>query len=256
MQSIYRFRKADVGLFLRVRERGIGDIRPGHLRLFRNNRSFPGIVDWVNTAFPGIFPAADSPEAGAVRYAESAPTRPPRADSAVFVHPVIERAGSDSAADEARRVLEIIRNARAAAPDGRIAVLVRARSHLEALVGEIRRNAPELRFQAVDIEGLDGRQHVQDLLTLFRALHHRADRVHWLALLRAPWCGLLLADLHALAAGRQAADDLATDAGRRPGRPPVGRWPAAPDCMCATCCNWPSPGAAASTRGAGWKASG
>jgi len=200
MQSIYRFRKADVGLFLRVRERGIGDIRLGHLRLFRNNRSFPGIVDWVNTAFPGIFPAADSPEAGAVRYAESAPTRSPRADSAVFVHPVIERAGSDSAADEARCVLEIIRNARAAAPKERIAVLVRARSHLEAIVGEIRRSAPELRFQAVDIEGLDGRQHVQDLLTLFRALHHRADRVHWLALLRAPWCGLLLADLHALAA--------------------------------------------------------
>ena len=41
MQSIYRFRKADVGLFLRVRERGIGDISLGHLRLFRNNRSYP-----------------------------------------------------------------------------------------------------------------------------------------------------------------------------------------------------------------------
>ncbi len=79
-------------------------------------------------------------------------------------------------------------------------MLVRARSHLDALVAEIRRSAPDLRFQAVDIEGLDGRQHVQDLLTLFRALHHRADRVHRLALLRAPWCGLKLADLHALAA--------------------------------------------------------
>ena len=48
-------------------------------------------------------------------------------------------------------------------------------------------------------KGLDGRQHVQDLLTC-SAPHHRADRVHWLALLRAPWCGLKLADLHALAA--------------------------------------------------------
>jgi ATP-dependent helicase/nuclease subunit A len=200
MQSIYRFRKADVGLFLRVRERGIGELRLQHLRLFRNNRSYPGIVDWVNAAFPGIFPAEDCPEAGAVRYAESAATRPPRGDSAVVVHSVIEREGSDSAGEEARRVLEIIQQARREAPDERIAVLVRARSHLDALVAEIRRSAPDLRFQAVDIEGLDGRQHVQDLLTLFRALHHRADRVHWLALLRAPWCGLTLADLHALAA--------------------------------------------------------
>jgi len=200
MQSIYRFRKADVGLFLRVRERGIGDIRLGHLRLFRNNRSYPGIVDWVNTAFPGIFPADDSPEAGAVRYAESAATRPARADSRVVVHPVIERDGTDAAGEEACRVLAIIEHARREAPDERIAVLVRARSHLDALVAEIRRSAPDLRFQAVDIEGLDGRQHVQDLLTLFRALYHRADRVHWLALLRAPWCGLKLADLHVLAA--------------------------------------------------------
>jgi ATP-dependent exoDNAse (exonuclease V) beta subunit len=200
MQSIYRFRKADVGLFLRVRERGIGDIRLGHLRLFRNNRSYPGIVDWVNAAFPSIFPADDSPEAGAVRYAESAATRPARADSGVEVHPVIEREGSDALTDEACRILAIIRQTRRDAPEERIAILVRARSHLDALVAEIRRSAPDLRFQAVDIEGLDGRQHVQDLLTLFRALHHRADRVHWLALLRAPWCGLRLADLHMLAA--------------------------------------------------------
>ncbi|MBS1160245.1 MAG: UvrD/REP helicase [Proteobacteria bacterium] len=203
MQSIYRFRKADVGLFLRVRERGIGDIRLEHLQLFRNNRSFPGIVDWVNSAFPSIFPAADSPEAGAVRYAESAATRPPHADSGVVVQPVIATAGSDPAADEARCVLDLIRAARRDYPAERIAVLVRARGHLDALVGEIRRNAPDLRFQAVDIEGLDGRQHIQDLLTLFRALHHRADRVSWLALLRAPWCGLTLADLHALAADDQ-----------------------------------------------------
>lgn len=200
MQSIYRFRKADVGLFLRVREGGIGDIRLSHLRLFRNNRSFPGIVDWVNASFPHIFPSQDNPASGAVRYAESAATRPAEPGSAVVVHPVIEQAGVDPHEVEAAQVLALIRQTQQARPGERIAVLVRARSHLTRLVAEIRRHAPGLPFQAVEIEQLDGRQHIQDLLTLFHALSHRADRVHWLAVLRAPWCGLTLADLHRLAA--------------------------------------------------------
>ncbi|MCK6411539.1 MAG: UvrD-helicase domain-containing protein [Azonexus sp.] len=204
MQSIYRFRKAEVGLFLRVRERGIGDVALEHLRLFRNNRSYPGIVDWVNRAFPSIFPAQDAPETGAVCYAPSAATRPPEAASGVQVHPVFADS-DDAAGDEARVVLDLILQARAqqraGEPQERVAVLVRARSHLDALVGEIRRSAPELRFSAVEIEGLAERQHIEDLLTLYRALSHRADRIHWLALLRGPCCGLTLADLLALAGG-------------------------------------------------------
>ncbi|WP_371323520.1 UvrD-helicase domain-containing protein [Dechloromonas sp. ZY10] len=204
MQSIYRFRKAEVGLFLRVRERGIGDVALEHLRLFRNNRSYPGIVDWVNRAFPGIFPAQDAPETGAVCYAPSAATRPFEAASGVQVHPVFADS-DDAAGDEARIVLDLILQARAQRREGepqeRVAVLVRARSHLDALVGEIRRSAPELRFSAVEIEGLAERQHIEDLLTLYRALSHRADRIHWLALLRGPCCGLTLADLLALAGG-------------------------------------------------------
>jgi ATP-dependent exoDNAse (exonuclease V) beta subunit len=71
---------------------------------------------------------------------------------------------------------------------------------LKELVSEIRRNHSQLKFQAVEIEHLNERQTVQDALSLVCALHHRADRTHWLNMLRAPWCGLTLADLHTLAA--------------------------------------------------------
>ena len=206
MQSIYRFRKADVGLFLRAAETGIGGIALQRLRLYRNNRSVAAVVDWVNASFARVFPEADSVTRGAIRYRPFVATRAAQPGAGVEVHPLIvprelpADASDSTDAQEARVILEIIASERAFDPDRRIAVLVRARSHLDALVAAIRRYQPGLRFQALEIEGLAGRQPVQDLLSLTRALLHRGDRVNWLAILRAPWCGLTLADLHVLAA--------------------------------------------------------
>ncbi|MDP2810681.1 MAG: UvrD-helicase domain-containing protein [Rhodocyclaceae bacterium] len=199
MQSVYRFRKADVGLFLAAAKEGIGTVPLERLSLYRNNRSCGPVVDWVNATFAGVFPAADDAAAGAIRYRDFAATREPLKGAGVTVHPIVVDRDDDAAAIEAENIIAIIDAERQSDPKRGIAVLVRARKHLNALVAEIRRHRPDLRFTAVEIDLLAHRQPVQDLLSLTSALHHRADRIGWLALLRAPWCGLTLADLHVLA---------------------------------------------------------
>jgi ATP-dependent exoDNAse (exonuclease V) beta subunit len=68
---------------------------------------------------------------------------------------------------------------------------------LSEIVPELqRRGVP---FQATDIDPLGRRPAVLDLLSLTRALVHLADRTAWLAVLRAPWCGLTLSELYAVA---------------------------------------------------------
>ena len=117
----------------------------------------------------------------------------------MVIHPAL---GKDAAA-EAEQVVAIIRETRQQNPHGTIAVLVRGRSHLAQIVPALR--AAALRFRAIDIERLDQRPVVRDLLSLTRALLHPADRVAWLACLRAPWCGLTLGDLELLVAGEPSA---------------------------------------------------
>jgi ATP-dependent helicase/nuclease subunit A len=135
-----------------------------------------------------VMPHVEDEATGAVRYSASDAVHPgePRA---VCVHPF-----ADGDADgEARKVVEIVRGA----AQGTTGILVRSRLHLAAIVPQLK--AAGLAFRAVEIEPLGHRPVVQDLLSLARALGHLADRTAWLAVLRAPWAGLTLADLLALA---------------------------------------------------------
>jgi ATP-dependent helicase/nuclease subunit A len=200
MQSIYRFRQADVGLFLKARLEGIGSIQLEPLMLSVNFRSRQGIVDWVNETFEGILPAADDPASGAVAFSKSTV----REESTGASEECVQVHGFLDSADEATRVVELVK----ASGDGKVAVLVRARSHLVEIVGVLKRE--RIPFQAIEIDELGARQVIEDLMALTLGLLHAADRVSWLAILRAPWCGLDLGDLHTLAAGdhRTAIWDL------------------------------------------------
>jgi ATP-dependent exoDNAse (exonuclease V) beta subunit len=191
MQSIYRFRQADVSLFLKARLEGIGAIQLEPLTLGVNFRSRPGIVEWVNQTFETILPANDDIESGAVAYSPSVPGSSSGADAQIGVHAFTNER------DEADRVIELIRAHNGADGDGSTAVLVRSRSHLVEIVQTMGRH--HIAFQAIEIDQLGERPVVEDLMALTFALLHAADRVSWLAILRAPWCGLTLSDLHALA---------------------------------------------------------
>ena len=208
MQSIYRFRKADVSLFLQASTLGIGHLKLTPLRLSLNNRSHPAVITWINQAFNAVFPKVDSTATGAISYRPFIAKLASVADEGVEIHPVVFNAETESAGAkivEARVVAALIARERANNKDVKIAVLVRSRSHLRELVSEIRRNYADIKFQAVEIEELSNRQSVQDALSLTHALLQRADRVHWLSILRAPWCGLALHDLHTLCADDQQA---------------------------------------------------
>ncbi len=191
MQSIYRFRQAEVGLFGAVEHKGIGDLhlQPLHLRL--NRRSGPAIVERVNALFHDRFPKVVDDQTGAVIYTDSqaAQTEPV---GVITVDGFIE--GEDQL--EAACVVRRIREAQSEDPGGSIAILVRARSHLFAITTALK--TAGLPFSAVDIDSLAERSVVRDLLALTRALLNPTDRVAWLSILRAPWCGLTLADLEAL----------------------------------------------------------
>ena len=192
MQSIYRFREAEVGLFLRARNEGIGNVLLQPIVLCANFRSQSGVVDWVNHAFSQIMPIDEDVAAGAVSYAHSVATHLALPGEAVSVYPLFNK----SHVAEANQIVEIICQTRQHHSAAKIAILVRNRGHLKEIIIKLKENG--LRFRALDIEPLGHKPVVQDLLILTRALIHPADRLAWFALLRAPWCGLTLLDFHAL----------------------------------------------------------
>ncbi|MBT8086773.1 MAG: UvrD-helicase domain-containing protein [Gammaproteobacteria bacterium] len=192
MQSIYRFRNAEVGQFLLAREHGIGDVQLTPLLLRRNFRSGQFLVDWFNTVFPEILADSDNPASGAVAYAEAVSVPEQAGEGFCHVYPVF----GSNAEDEARTGCRVIAETLSAHPDDEMAVLVRGRSQLPGLLADLREAG--IPYRAVEIDRLTDLPEVIEVLALTRAAAHAGDRLAWLSLLRSPWIGLTWADLHTL----------------------------------------------------------
>lgn len=192
MQSIYRFRNADMSLFLNTRHHGIGDIRCEALVLERNFRSRPAIISWINETFAMVFPQTDDLKTGAASFSPCEATRDPSSHQCVEIHAL---RGTDPA-EEIKCVADIVRKEHSHSSTRTIAILVQSRRHLEGLDEQLREL--DLPVHAVQIDVPKHQQIIQDLIGLTRALTHRGDRIAWLGILRAPWCGLTWQDLHEL----------------------------------------------------------
>ena len=191
MQSIYQFREAEVGCFLRARDVGIGSVRLTPLRLLRNFRSAPALVQWTNGTFGRLFPQTDDLRESAVEFT---PSLAGKAGEGAGGEPVELRllAGAERTV-ETDAVVSRVKDLKARDAAAGIAILVAARSHARAIVAEL----GDAGIDAIGVElvPLAEVPVVRDLVALTRALCHPGDRTAWLAVLRAPWCGVSLATL-------------------------------------------------------------
>jgi ATP-dependent exoDNAse (exonuclease V) beta subunit len=192
MQSIYRFRNAEVGQFLLAKKVGIGNVRLSTLTLRRNFRSGEKLVDWFNEVFPVVLPQHDDPQRSAVSYSSAVSVPMLEGQGQCVVYPVF---GNDTDA-EADIGLKIIKETLASNSDDDMAVLVRGRTHLPGLLYRLR--TAGIPYRAVEIDRLTDLPEIIDVLALTRAIAHHGDRLAWVALLRSPWVGLDWTDLHTL----------------------------------------------------------
>jgi ATP-dependent exoDNAse (exonuclease V) beta subunit len=225
MQSIYFFRDADAELFPRVKALGL-EIPGADPLLFEsvalssNFRTSASLVETLNQSFKQIFAVDDG---SGIQFAAADPARVQSTDSLALspqpfklhlaFQPQTKRFTADDANDidesedlkatQIEDIVELIRShsahieqARAAKEKYRVAVLGRTRNALAPIALALRQAG--IPFRAVDLEQLSARPEVLDALALARAVLNPLDRVAWLGVLRAPWCGLSLADLHTL----------------------------------------------------------
>jgi ATP-dependent exoDNAse (exonuclease V) beta subunit len=131
----------------------------------------------------------DNPTEGSVKLRPADAARPPTG-----VEPKLVSFIDDKGNEEAQEVVKLCAES---LEKGEVAILVRSRGHLASILPALR--TAGIRYEAFEIDQLREEQHVLDLISLTRAIVHLGDRVSWLACLRAPWCGLDLSDLAALA---------------------------------------------------------
>jgi len=196
MQSIYRFRNAEVSLFLEVCERGMAGLPLKHLQLTTNFRSADPMIAWFNQVFSSLLGDTDDPTLGAIRYA--AATSPRTSLAALSRDQLFDPLTlSSSIAEQNEQIVAHIQRLATTTNYPSIAILLRNRSPAGQLVRAL--EAAGIPWQGTDLHALGNTAIVSDAVNLVRALVDPGDRISTFALLRSPLVGLSLVDLGGVA---------------------------------------------------------
>lgn len=186
-QSIYYFRGSNLDLFTTLVDSGRFGAKALEVnRLVVNFRSAPGVVEWNNKIYAEVFKDSSYP------FVPSVPFRD--VEGGMQIH-----AMTTGPIGEAIEVAEVAKRSLQDSPEKSVAILVRSRSHLKHILPALKDAGIEATGQNIDPIGTSAP--VSEVIALTRALWHKADRTHWLALLRAAFVGLSWADTHVVAMG-------------------------------------------------------
>ena len=149
-------------------------------------------MQFTNDLFNGLFSAYDDADSGMVSFAPAEPARVElQGDVSCFV-----AVGEDETL-QAQEVSRRVTHLRQEYPEDSIAILVRQRTSLPALLQEFQRE--NLTWKGTEIVGLTRLPVVRDLHAIARVVADSRDRLAGLALLRSPLCGLKRVDLEIVA---------------------------------------------------------
>ncbi len=185
-QSIYRFRNAEVGLFLEAKYQGIGNVKLQSLQLTQNFRTEAKLLDWINQTCLEFFPTDEDERLGKVKYVKSFASKNGESiqqDPEYFI-------------DELEEANWIIKQIQTIPPNETIAILVRARSHYQAIINAL--DEAKLSYQVMDDKRWLDSPLVDDLISLLYAINHPQDKLAWCALLRSPFFGFSLEQITAI----------------------------------------------------------
>jgi ATP-dependent exoDNAse (exonuclease V) beta subunit len=199
MQSIYRFRQAEVELFSRAQREGIGDHALAPITLSANFRSDAIVVDWVNAHLASAINSTNVLSPSRLTFAPGVAMHRDHPQAQVCLRAFEQHGAEGNFIVE--RVKDILLNT-----TDRIGVLVSTRRAGAPLVQALREAG--VAFDARESERLADALWVRDLLAIAYALSDTEDVLSWLALLRAPWCGLTLSDLTVIAQAASETRDV------------------------------------------------